>query len=781
MLQSFKNFSWILLLAVGLQTSWAFSLLGPVGNSAGKLPSGNDDAWQDPTIGFNPITAIDGSLSVVNFVDPNNDGPKNIGEEYRRNTPVIYYAVDANFLNWFGPQGSTAIDQAFAIVNASLTNNSQASVDGYSPALTEFPLNSESVNYQAFATGLLDLKSEMMALALEQLGLADSVRYTWVLHNRFNRPPLPCPLDMYYEVTMRNFDLTANPPVLTPPYVNGTSYSPYVNGTLFTYLIQEICQNPPAGPLADAVEQTADPLAINPPVASLQEEPTFTGAFFTGLTRDDVAGLRYLLSTNTILYESPTPGSVLVNSTSTGGGVSYGPPFVVTNYNYTAFVQAALTNDPVTLSNLYPGLVITSSAQIFTWQPTTTYVAYYTNYIGAPAGSQTLVVAPVTTYSVVTTYSNTYANIVVPPGSSTNGSSSGLLYTVTVGPLQGAPAGSPFVTNTTTSVISQPNVPTGDFYINTNACGTNFIVEVLATIPVYTTNVIYSATNALGQSALQYVVTTSTVHIDVVEAPICAASSGGGTTTNAPGLYQGIGKVQFVKTSYDSLIGQFYQPITNNYPANLIFNSKLIKQTFQRVITQPDLLLSAADLVPGPAAVNTIVPRYSRTDLNFDISNIGAGLAGPGVINPQSTITFNKSGPIFYNYSLNAMSLSSAQLLGYVWGSFDGTTNAPIVYSNETNFTNLANQVLVQISPTTLPVGTRGSVYPATTFVATGGAFTPPFTWSVVSGSLPPGLTLSSGGTISGTPTQSGIFDFTVQLTDYVSRTVTWDYFITIN
>ena len=177
-----------------------------------------------------------------------------------------------------------------------------------------------------------------------------------------------------------------------------------------------------------------DPLTLNPPVASLNEAGLasyYPGVFYTGLTRDDEAGLRYLLSTNNVIFETPTPGSVLVSSTSTGG-INYGPPFVLYTSNYTAFAEAALTNDPVTLSNLYPGLIITSSTPHFAYLPTTTYVAYYTNYIGAPAGSQTLVVAPVTTYSVVTTYSNTYANVII---TSTNSSSVGLLYTVTVGPV----------------------------------------------------------------------------------------------------------------------------------------------------------------------------------------------------------------------------------------------------------------------------------------------------------------------------------------------------------
>jgi len=37
--------------------------------------------------------------------------------------------------------------------------------------------------------------------------------------------------------------------------------------------------------------------------------------------------------------------------------------------------------------------------------------------------------------------------------------------------------------------------------------------------------------------------------------------------------------------------------------------------------------------------------------------------------------------------------------------------------------------------------------------------------WSVVSGAPPPGITLNSNGVISGTPTQSGVFSFTVQAT----------------
>ena len=126
------------------------------------------------------------------------------------------------------------------------------------------------------------------------------------------------------------------------------------------------------------------------------------------------------------------------------------------------------------------------------------------------------------------------------------------------------------------------------------------------------------------------------------------------------------------------------------------------------------------------------------------------------------------------------MSLSSASE-DFLWGSFDGTTNDPVVYPNGASVANLANEVLIQLTPASLPCRDQWLAYATTSFVATGGPVMPPYTWSVASGDFPPGLNLSPAGTISGTPTQSGIFDFTVMLTDSMSRTVTWNYSITIN
>jgi len=71
------------------------------------------------------------------------------------------------------------------------------------------------------------------------------------------------------------------------------------------------------------------------------------------------------------------------------------------------------------------------------------------------------------------------------------------------------------------------------------------------------------------------------------------------------------------------------------------------------------------------------------------------------------------------------------------------------------------------IGTTTLPSGLEGQAYLAT-LVASGG--TAPYTWSMANNtSLPPGLSLSSGGKISGAPTVAGTGTFTVQVTDGAS------------
>jgi hypothetical protein len=84
------------------------------------------------------------------------------------------------------------------------------------------------------------------------------------------------------------------------------------------------------------------------------------------------------------------------------------------------------------------------------------------------------------------------------------------------------------------------------------------------------------------------------------------------------------------------------------------------------------------------------------------------------------------------------------------------------------------------ITTISLPNATVGTAYSAT-LTATGG--TPPYVWSLAAGSLPSGLTLSSSGILSGTPSTTDLINFTVQAKDSSTspQAATQSQSITIN
>jgi hypothetical protein len=84
----------------------------------------------------------------------------------------------------------------------------------------------------------------------------------------------------------------------------------------------------------------------------------------------------------------------------------------------------------------------------------------------------------------------------------------------------------------------------------------------------------------------------------------------------------------------------------------------------------------------------------------------------------------------------------------------------------------------IDLSPSTLAAGMVGSAYDAT-ITATGGLA--PYTFDVSAGSLPDGLSLSSGGVISGTPTSDETVSFEVQATDANDCIGTLFYTISFN
>ncbi|HEY4901826.1 MAG TPA: putative Ig domain-containing protein [Terriglobales bacterium] len=100
-----------------------------------------------------------------------------------------------------------------------------------------------------------------------------------------------------------------------------------------------------------------------------------------------------------------------------------------------------------------------------------------------------------------------------------------------------------------------------------------------------------------------------------------------------------------------------------------------------------------------------------------------------------------------------------------------GTTNFKVQVTDSqtpTAAVDIASESITVNSPlavstTSLTAGSINVPYSAS-LAATGGV--PPYTWTVTSGSLPAGLTLSTSGFISGTPTSQQTSTFTVQASD---------------
>lgn len=98
--------------------------------------------------------------------------------------------------------------------------------------------------------------------------------------------------------------------------------------------------------------------------------------------------------------------------------------------------------------------------------------------------------------------------------------------------------------------------------------------------------------------------------------------------------------------------------------------------------------------------------------------------------------------------------------------------------------TSTAHQTLPTPSPSPTPttplaltatapfhIGEVGIAYAPVPLAATGGV--QPYTWSVVAGGLPAGLSIGADGTVSGTPTSAGTFNFTIQAADSGNSTAT--------
>jgi hypothetical protein len=160
------------------------------------------------------------------------------------------------------------------------------------------------------------------------------------------------------------------------------------------------------------------------------------------------------------------------------------------------------------------------------------------------------------------------------------------------------------------------------------------------------------------------------------------------TFVNA-GLRGGVDKMVFRRVDFDSLLG-FYVPFTNIFSDSIITNSTRVPQNLQRTVAAPDILFDAGDLQGADANGIQVGIVYSwqvwspgNTATNLFVGtnfNLGPGVIGPGVGGPAFTVALSSTGELLLNtVQFNTLDeITAARLL--LWGSFDGTTNEPVIY-----------------------------------------------------------------------------------------------------
>jgi hypothetical protein len=237
--------------------------------------------------------------------------------------------------------------------------------------------------------------------------------------------------------------------------------------------------------------------------------------------------------------------------------------------------------------------------------------------------------------------------------------------------------------------------------------------------------------------------------------------------------------------SFSATWGYFNQPV-DNPPLHAVVNSASNGNGVYVYGTS-----SAFPTYSGYGAnywVDVVFTPSTGVQVPLSITNLT--LPGGQVNSAYSTAVTATGGTAPYTWSISSgvlpTGLSLATGTGVISGtpSASGTFNVTLAVHDAQGVSTTANFSItiaasLQITTTSLPSGVVGSPYDAT-LAATGG--TPPYTWGIASGSLPSSLALAATtGTISGTPSTSGTFTPTVQVTDSANNTVTQPYSFAIS
>lgn len=173
--------------------------------------------------------------------------------------------------------------------------------------------------------------------------------------------------------------------------------------------------------------------------------------------------------------------------------------------------------------------------------------------------------------------------------------------------------------------------------------------------------------------------------------------------------------------------------------------------------------------------VGTDYPDRLELRMSTNGASTNAGAAGNNVgdfttlllsINPTLVTGVYPTVWTKYTVTISGLSAPTSGRIAFRYFITNGGpsgTNSDYIGIDQVDYTPYVCPAFTMTPAGALAAGTAGTAY-STSLSQTGALGTP--SYSITAGALPPGLTLSSNGTISGTPAATGTFSFTIKVSD---------------
>jgi len=623
---------------------------------------------------------------------------------------------------------------------------------------------------------------------------------------------------------------TANSQAVTAAYQTATAITltatdPNNPARTLTYTVT-------AAPAHGTLSGTAPNLTYTP-AAGYTGPDSFSFTANNGVVTSNTA-------TVSITVQQPLP---VVNAVSPGQGpTAGGTSITIVGSGFTGATAVTIGGNPATNVTVSSDTQITATTPAGTVGRTSVVVTNSTgsnaantlfNYVGAPTataqsvatgfntaraitltGSDPNTPARTLTYTVATqpqhgTLSGTAPNLTYTPAANYIGGDS-FTFTVNNGTSTSAPAtvsitvaappapAAPVVTGPANGAIVATNTPT---ITGTTATGTTVAIYIDGALngaaTVTGTSFSYTPGTALGQGThTVYAVAgnaggpspqsnTNTFTVDTVApaAPVITSPANGSQVTSQQPPISGTAEAgSTVRVFVD---GTPVGAVTASGGGTFtVTSSTLAPGQHTATASATDAAGNISPTSPGitftvviAPVISAITPTSGPTAGGTTVQANGSGLATVTSVRIGGIQATNlqHTGDTVLTFTTPA---SAAGTKAVVAANAAGDSNATV------GFTYVAPTLAASPPAGALPQGTTGIAY-SQTLTTTGGIA--PYTYAIATGSLPAGLTLSSGGALSGTPTAAGTFTFTVTATDSSSGgsggpyTLNTSYSLTVN